>query len=64
MIGHLLKMKRPRFAKNKIETSFYPSKDWSPFSYWNFVETEVYEGRSGKLFASEAEESNNKLPHE
>ena len=52
------------FLKTKLICCFILSEEWSPSSpdantrdyfYWGFNETKFYEGRFGKLFASETE---------
>ena len=67
MIGYLLKMEHhlnnPTWY-SKLKRRFIRAEEWPPSSpdvnsldyfLWDFVKTKVYEGRSGKPFASEAE---------
>ena len=52
------------FLKTKLKRRFIRAEEWPPslpdvnrpdYFHWNFFKTKVYEVRSGKLFASEAE---------
>ena len=52
------------FLKTKLKRRFIRAEEWPPsapnvksmdYFYWDFVKTKVYEGRSGKPFASNAQ---------
>ena len=62
LIQGLLKAKlKRRFIRAEEWPSSSPDVNPQDYSYWDFVKTKFYEGRSGKLFASEAELTKNKI---